>query len=81
MGCRIQQHTNDKQNLLAKSAENMLLAINKQIQIYHVMTYIYIRRKKRNNTKKFKKNDINIDKDIQPQNKVKTVIFEGYVYA
>ena len=52
MGCRIQQHTNDKQNLLAKSAENMLLAINKQIQIYHVMTYIYIRQKKRNNTKK-----------------------------
>ena len=52
MGCRIQQHTNDKQNLLAKSAENMLLAINKQIQIYHVMTYIYIRQKKRNNKKK-----------------------------
>jgi len=40
------------QSLLAKSAENMLLAINKPkyIMLWHI--YIYIRRKKRINTKK-----------------------------
>ena len=43
-------HNNQVQSLLAKSAENMLLAINKHKRII-MLWHIYIWRKKRNTTK------------------------------